>query len=114
MNVAVKRSTFISLSILIMAYFYPHRVTIAKNILTPDFILGKGCKIVLDLASRQLTKLLRNVYEQDDQALTMSPASLNYLLNSFGNPRVNEGTPSICVPKPVCYQPKILNELNGE
>ncbi len=82
-----------------MAYFYPHRVTIAKNIITPDFILGKECKVLLDLASSSTIKLLKAVYRQDNDALTMSLALLNFLLNSFGNPKVNEDTPSVYIPK---------------
>ena len=90
-------------------YPYTYRLTVLKRIQTPTFELGKGCVVLLNLASKQLLKLLRAVYHKDKFALGLSPASANYLLNEFGQNLTDFQTPCISVPNPICFQPKIVS-----
>ena len=90
---------------------YPHRVTIRKYIVSPNFSLGVGCSVNLTLASFQLTKLLRAVLKIDSTALKMSDATKSYLLNERKNPRNQSGIPCVYVPKPIDYQPRILDPI---
>lgn len=89
---------------------YPHRVTIRKYIISNNFSLGVGCVVTLDLASKQLVKLLRAVYYIDSDALGLSGASKTYLLGENKNLRRDSNIPCISITRPICcYQPKILS-----
>lgn len=88
----------------------PYRLKILKRIETPSFELGKGCTVVLNLASKQLFKLLRAVYHRDKFALEMSGATTTYLLTCYGNLPSGSAIPCMTIPKPICFQPKIIND----
>jgi hypothetical protein len=97
-----------------MEHPYLYRLKILKRIETPSFELGKGCVVVLNLASKQLIKLLKAVYHKDKTAFDMSRASATYLLTCHGNSRNGTAIPCVTVPKPICFQPKIINlDENG-
>lgn len=93
---------------------YTYRLTVQRNLIGPNFEIGKGAIITLNLASKSLIRFLREVYHRDNFALQMSPASHTFLMTTNGCDFADSSIPCFTVPDPIHFAPDIVISGSNE
>jgi hypothetical protein len=73
-------------------------VTILHEIVTEDCTLGYGAKVFLPLASQDIIRLLRKVYDENKAALEITSEAVEYLLNNARRKPITSRFPCVALP----------------